>query len=322
MRIAVKLARKADINPNLFLAPPAAFLLSSEEESFEELYRILKKMRSGKANSCADHFMHVARDLTLLEKTKECVPHGWEQETVQVMRPAKKAQILELYLFALLEQSESLVNAQLMVQHGLLPALWRICQAEPSETGVRSLAVQIVANLSQHSQLHVHIFQSGWVGLLAQLLTSPEIRLSIAAGKVLCNMDATSRRYGTFDSCVYLLHPLRDDGPPPPADDPWRVDVIFVHGLLGGVFWTWRQSDTILNDVGDATAVHSCCWPQDWLPTDVSAIRILGVNYTTSLSHWASQCPNDVPRYIYYIYYILNSINERKTLIINFMIHL
>lgn len=36
---------------------------------------------------------------------------------------------------------------------------------------------------------------------------------------------------------------------------------------------------------------HTFCWPKDWLPQDFSNLRILGVNYWTSLSEWLERCP-------------------------------
>lgn len=33
------------------------------------------------------------------------------------------------------------------------------------------------------------------------------------------------------------------------------------------------------------------CWPKDWLPKDCSNLRIIGVNYDTSLSLWSPMCP-------------------------------
>ncbi|KAF5299497.1 hypothetical protein FQR65_LT01079 [Abscondita terminalis] len=40
-------------------------------------------------------------------------------------------------------------------------------------------------------------------------------------------------------------------------------------------------------------ASHTMCWPKDWLPQDCSNLRILGINYDTSLSMWAKMCPNE-----------------------------
>ncbi|KAJ8737605.1 hypothetical protein PYW08_000200 [Mythimna loreyi] len=36
---------------------------------------------------------------------------------------------------------------------------------------------------------------------------------------------------------------------------------------------------------------YTVCWPKDWLPKDVSNLRILGVNYWSSLSEWLERCP-------------------------------
>lgn len=34
------------------------------------------------------------------------------------------------------------------------------------------------------------------------------------------------------------------------------------------------------------------CWPKDWLPEDCPNIRIIGVNYETSISTWTEFCPH------------------------------
>lgn len=36
---------------------------------------------------------------------------------------------------------------------------------------------------------------------------------------------------------------------------------------------------------------YSLCWPKDWLPQDCCNLRILGVNYWSSLSEWLERCP-------------------------------
>lgn len=38
---------------------------------------------------------------------------------------------------------------------------------------------------------------------------------------------------------------------------------------------------------------YTQCWPKDWLPRDCRNLRIIGVNYNTSLSMWASICPSE-----------------------------
>lgn len=36
---------------------------------------------------------------------------------------------------------------------------------------------------------------------------------------------------------------------------------------------------------------YTYCWPKDWLPQDCHNIRILGVNYWSSISEWLERCP-------------------------------
>ncbi|KAM3968825.1 protein SERAC1 [Aphomia sociella] len=36
---------------------------------------------------------------------------------------------------------------------------------------------------------------------------------------------------------------------------------------------------------------YTFCWPKDWLPKDCNNLRIMGVNYWSSLSEWLERCP-------------------------------
>lgn len=36
---------------------------------------------------------------------------------------------------------------------------------------------------------------------------------------------------------------------------------------------------------------YTFCWPKDWLPKDCNNLRILGINYWSSLSEWLERCP-------------------------------
>lgn len=75
----------------------------------------------------------------------------------------------------------------------------------------------------------------GWVGILAGWLQNSDLRVSSSAAKSLANLDSDDKFKCVYPQKVYLLYPmLRSETEP-------SVDVVFVHGLLGGVFYTWRQ---------------------------------------------------------------------------------
>ena len=55
----------------------------------------------------------------------------------------------------------------------------------------------------------------------------------------------------------------------------WGVDVVFVHGLWGGVFFTWRQREKDGFDSGASDISNfSFCWPRDWLLEDVQSRKL------------------------------------------------
>eukprot|EP00898_Chlorokybus_atmophyticus_P002214 jgi/Chlat1/2994/Chrsp2S08918 len=58
------------------------------------------------------------------------------------------------------------------------------------------------------------------------------------------------------------------------------IDLVFVHGLLGGAFKTWRIRDDCKGGGMDT------CWPADWMAKDLPSVRFLSLKHSTSLSEW------------------------------------
>eukprot|EP00250_Pteridium_aquilinum_P020076 c24692_g1_i1 orf=82-3981(+) len=76
----------------------------------------------------------------------------------------------------------------------------------------------------------------------------------------------------------------------------FEMDVVFVHGLCGGPFKTWRITDDKTSSTGKAGLVEKIdadsgrqgtCWPKEWLSNDIPACRLLTVKYKTNLSQWS-----------------------------------
>ena len=78
--------------------------------------------------------------------------------------------------------------------------------------------------------------------MLAQWKQNPNLLVSLPATKALCNMD---QEYGghKFGPGIYLLLPNDRHVQHKNKLSNWGVDVVFVHGLMGGVFYTWRQQN-------------------------------------------------------------------------------
>lgn len=94
------------------------------------------------------------------------------------------------------------------------------------------------------------------------------------------------------------------------------ADVIFIHGLLGGAFKTWRQKDPHLSRANisesnsdqypsivreqtiAADMLYTKCWPKDWLARDYPHVRIIVVDYDTHLTEWGRPCPYENERFV------------------------
>ncbi|VDD79704.1 unnamed protein product [Mesocestoides corti] len=94
-----------------------------------------------------------------------------------------------------------------------------------------------------------------------------------------------------------------------PNSPPPEIDIIFVNGMLGSVFHTWRQRDISKTEdnenfpgCGDNSSFSnlksdSCCpgqigcWPQTWLSKEFPEARILGVNANLRPFIWNPICP-------------------------------
>ena len=165
----------------------------------------------------------------------------------------------------------------------------------------------IVANLSCAKENRHAVIERGFLPVLMRWKSDCAINLDsgsqkkltnrsvlkIVADRVLTNLDAhndTSNHAMNglkwLSDGIYVFHPncrSRDEA---------AVDVVFIHGIQGSPFYTWRQGNK--SDVNEA--LFTDCWPKDWLPVDYPNIRVIGVHYESFFSDWFSTCPVDNER--------------------------
>ncbi|EDW04092.1 protein SERAC1 isoform X2 [Drosophila grimshawi] len=114
--------------------------------------------------------------------------------------------------------------------------------ADDNET--LSTLCKVLANLSLVPDAVEHFFASGWVGALAEWQQCPDLRLQVISAKAMANLDHDDPNQFTYPPNVYPLHPrVRTRRKP-------KADIVFIHGLLGGVFITWRQRDRKPTELG------------------------------------------------------------------------
>ncbi|XP_023343627.1 protein SERAC1, partial [Eurytemora carolleeae] len=156
-----------------------------------------------------------------------------------------------------------------------------VLQAHPDNPRIKSLIGKILANISLYPQHHSNLFRNGWVGVLAAWKQDPNLLVSLPATKALCNLD---QEFGVhkYEPGVYLMLPTDRYVQHKNQLSNWGVDIVFVHGLLGGVFYTWRQQDK--DNIRDFSAKqiseddYSFCWPRDWLKSESDNVRLFGLD--------------------------------------------
>ncbi|KAL3505165.1 hypothetical protein ACH5RR_035006 [Cinchona calisaya] len=71
-------------------------------------------------------------------------------------------------------------------------------------------------------------------------------------------------------------------------------DVVFVHGLRGGPFKSWRLSEDksstksgLVEKIDEEAGKQGTFWPGEWLPADFPDARVFSLKYKTNLTQWS-----------------------------------
>ncbi|KAL6504382.1 hypothetical protein OROGR_026305 [Orobanche gracilis] len=72
------------------------------------------------------------------------------------------------------------------------------------------------------------------------------------------------------------------------------LDIVFVHGLRGGPFKTWRLSEDksstksgLVEKIDVEAGKHGTFWPGEWLAADFPHARLFSLKYKTNLTQWS-----------------------------------
>jgi len=303
-RTAVGLARTANIDLRFFLAPSKLPPECLERELIEMFRDILVQLPANSADlhECIKYFTSTALDQYLhgceddvLDNDISNEFHRESHHIHSIPRPRiSQETLIEYCLQALLSHSTVEEQCKVLMESLALPLFSLVVDAHPDNARIKSLIGKILSNVSLHPQHHQAIFKSGWVGMLASWKQNPNLLVSLPATKALCNMD---QEFGgnKFEPGIYLLLPNDRHVQHKNNLSNWGVDVVFVHGLMGGVFYTWRQQDPEnareFSNEQISEDNYSFCWPRDWLAEDADHVRVIGCDFDSYLSQWGGSCP-------------------------------
>ncbi|CAI9587099.1 unnamed protein product [Staurois parvus] len=291
-RTIIGLARSKDTDLRFFLPPPTLPKANDDYSIEDRLRHLLSFLPQSELDQCIKYFTSLAlrestQALAAQRRGLWCfggngLPYAESLSTV----PSEKLEVFSLQ--ALLKHSKISSHVDKIVSNGGLQLLQRIYMLRKDSQKIQRSIMRIIGNLALHEHLHVDIVDSGWVSLLAEAMKSPYVIQSSHAARALANVDRETVTEKYPDG-VYILHPQHR------TSQPVKADVLFVHGLLGAAFKTWRQQDRDqpLDDGTSQEDDYTECWPKDWLAADCPALRIISVEYDTHISDWKVKCPAD-----------------------------
>ena len=280
---AVGLASRFSVDPRFFTPPPPTPSIV-EENSIPMLFKdILTMLPSAGIHNCIKMFTENALQNYVAPADEDAIrdrdlEYEFQRDTHLIYSPPRKQYytgkgvgetlFLENCLQALLSHSTLEQHCEKMIDTTMLPLLIRIIKSEHgSNPQIKSLIGKIVANMAMFPSTHMSLFKAGFVGILAQWKDDPNLLVTLPATRALANLDC---RFGPkYAPGIYLMLNDATLKPGQPVEKSKGVDVVFLHGLLGGAFYTWRQEDTgNTRGWGKADLVssedYSYCWPRDW----------------------------------------------------------
>ncbi|XP_003971813.1 protein SERAC1 isoform X1 [Takifugu rubripes] len=295
-RTAVGLARTPRVDLRFFLRTPSLPDLEDGLSAEDELRQLLASLPQSEVDKCVQYFTSLA----LRESTQALAAQrgglwcfgGNGLPYAQSLTSVPSQKVESFCLQALVQHSKVQSHCDHIVANGGVQLLQRMYQLRKDSLKIQRNIVRIIGNLALNESIHQAIAQSGWVSVLAEMMQSPHIMQASHAARALANLDreAVNEKY---QDGIYILHPQTR------SNQPIKADVLFIHGILGAAFKTWRQKDRVTSEEKDETGStenYTECWPKSWLAADCPNLRVLSVEYDSHLSDWMSKCPAENQR--------------------------
>nr|CAH7741056.1 unnamed protein product [Callosobruchus chinensis] len=351
-KAAVGLARSGEVDKRLFLEPPLRYHNFNKDMLINVMRDFLISLYEKSQHPCLGYFLS---KVFVYEHDNSHIVDNDSSSLELSKFIQSEDDVMPKCLESLLHHSSIGKHTKDIVDHNALPLLMEIYYRYKHNIDMNIKLCQIISYMSLDRDILEPMHKSGWIGILYDWTKHDDVRISIPAARALANLDFDSQ--SIYNRYVYLLFPTGR------TSSGQELDVVFVHGLLGGVFYTWRQrkkgkctlsmSESVLPGLDTVEKVmrtktptemlksikekmdfddsfkeyeivwddlpvytnsttddpytcpasqyakpncnecHTYCWPKDWLPEDCNNLRVLGVNYDTSLSMWAPICPTE-----------------------------
>ncbi|XP_076011241.1 protein SERAC1 [Genypterus blacodes] len=290
-RTSVGLARTPQVDLRFFLPPPSLPDLEDGFSAEDGLRQLLACLPQSEVDRCVQYFTSLA----LRESSQSLAAQrgglwcfgGNGLPYVQSLTTVPSEKVESFCLQALVQHSKVQSHCDYIVANGGLKLLQRVFQLRRDSPKIQRNIVRIIGNMALNEGTHQAIVQSGWVSVLAEMVKSPHVMQASHAARALANLDRDTVNEKYADG-VYVLHPQTRD------NRPIKADVLFIHGILGAAFKTWRQKDRHIVEGDEAAGNkedYTECWPKAWLAADCPNVRVLSVEYDSHLSDWMAKCP-------------------------------
>ncbi|XP_049863414.1 protein SERAC1 isoform X2 [Schistocerca gregaria] len=250
-RTAVGLARSDGADLKYFLKSVYINLYHNKQDVIDRLKQLLISLDNKSNHHCLRYLMAK----TLPEYQRQDRIFDPEMSSIEPSHTVlKDDELIHICVQNLLHHSAIEDNAKDIVSEGALPLLIGVYRHFLNDREVVIALAKLLSNISFYKEHLNDIFQTGWIGILAQWSRDPDIQISSPAVKALYNLDEEFED-GRFPRSIYVLHPTVRTMHVP------KIDVVFIHGLWGGLFVTWRQRDTeqkkhVLKAVRSTTTVR------------------------------------------------------------------
>lgn len=229
-KTAVALARSDAAEKRLFMDPPLRYhnynrnmLISATREFLINLYE-----RS--EHPCLRYFLSEA--FVYEHDNTHIVDH--DSSSLELRKFIQsEIDILPKCLESILHHCSIEKYSRDLVKSNGLQLMMEIYQRYRDNMDITTKLCQIISYVSVNRDLLDQIYKSGWIGILSEWVNHKDVTISVPAARALANLDLDNEC--VYSRRLYLLHPLRR------TVGNHNMDVVFIHGLLGGVFYTWRQ---------------------------------------------------------------------------------